>query len=74
VAVPNVDLGTYCFRCGKRQEPRYIFIVIWHPDSFRRFLQPWCVECIARTPQCEYDMAPTGIELDRQDKIIGVSK
>ena len=71
--IPDIDLGSQCFRCGKHQEKGYIWRVIWHPDPIRRFIQFWCVECIAKADDRTYEMAPDGAELDRQDRIIKIS-
>lgn len=72
--IPNCDLGTYCMHCGKHTEKGYIFQVVWHPFPKRKFLQAWCVECLARADQKTYEMVPVGFELDRDDKIIGAGR
>lgn len=44
--LPKFDGGSYCMHCGRYTEIHYIQPIVYHWKK-KRYLQMWCVECIA---------------------------
>jgi hypothetical protein len=71
--VEKRDFGCQCAACGRATEPSYIMMVVVHPGRVargRRFLQPWCVECIADSKPGVIRPAPTEGELRTDGKLM----
>jgi hypothetical protein len=71
--IEKADFGCHCAACGRAIEPHYIMPVVVHPGRVargRRFLQNWCVECIAGAKPTDCRPAPTLGELAANGKLM----
>jgi len=67
-----VDQGSVCHKCGHFTAPHYLMPVVVHPGKLKlgcRFLQHWCVECIAKSKPGDCKPAPTIGELTLYGKL-----
>jgi hypothetical protein len=66
--LPKLDVGSQCQSCGKRVEKKYGLNVVVHIKQ-RRYLQYWCVECVAKAQPGLVSVCRAG-ELGKDGKLI----